>query len=153
MRSDSMTPNPPATPIRVDKGRCKSILRFSRPNLIVSQHTRRFNWLESQLSLVLSPAPMSLTGRHKYQSRLHVERSVSKNCASPSFTKASHPEISSRTNLGISGWSYVRFRVMPMSVNVLVALDSKSQETLSRIRLLSSMPSILIRRCEVSVSW
>src|ERR1700694_2267284 len=77
MRSDSMTPNPPATPIRVDKGRCKSILRFSRPNLIVSQHTRRFNWLESQLSLVLSPAPMSLTGRHKYQSRLHVERSVS----------------------------------------------------------------------------
>jgi hypothetical protein len=36
-------------------------------------------------------------------------RGVSENCAGPSITKASLPEISSRTNLSISACSYLRF--------------------------------------------
>src|SRR5579863_8121 len=57
-----MTPSPPTNPSRVDKGRCKLILRgFATPTLIVSQRKRRFNWLGGQLYVALSPALMSMT--------------------------------------------------------------------------------------------
>ena len=57
----------------VGKGRCEFLLRFRRTMVIVSQRARGFNWPWSQMPLVLSPAPLTLSKWDKRRGRLHGE--------------------------------------------------------------------------------
>src|SRR5579864_5041170 len=77
-RRDSSARSPPRNDKKLSssatsKSRCKFVFTFWRLVVIVSQRSRGFNWPTSQMSHVLSPAPLTLFGRFSRRGRFRQE--------------------------------------------------------------------------------